>query len=172
MGISVESLLQPDEAKLLMCAICSGLLEQPVLTECGHTFCADCMWELITRCTGTRNTAPCPECRAPVSKRTIRKASYRLRQVLDEVVLSCPHKGCRWFRKAGEMDQHARRCRHALIQCRWAGCQATFPRRDTLGHLADHAAQSLRVNPEIRRARSGRATPYRRPTPYREIGTR
>ena len=154
MGISVERLHQPNEARLLLCAICSGLLERPVLTECGHTFCADCVWELITRYTGTRNTAPCPECRTPVSKRMLRKASYRLRQVLDEVLIRCPHEGCELIKKAGEMDQHVRSCRYALIRCQWAGCHATFTHRDALNHLAEHVTQPLRTNQEIRRARN------------------
>ncbi len=41
------------------CPICFNVYQDPHLTKCGHTFCKECISEVINR------QHLCPECRAP-----------------------------------------------------------------------------------------------------------
>lgn len=38
------------------CCICLEMFKQPTLTPCGHTFCRDCIHEIVNR------THKCPTC--------------------------------------------------------------------------------------------------------------
>ncbi|XP_054981470.1 E3 ubiquitin-protein ligase TRIM11 isoform X1 [Sorex araneus] len=51
------------------CAICLDYFTDPVMTDCGHNFCREC----LRRCWG-RPEGPyaCPECRAPSAQRSLR----------------------------------------------------------------------------------------------------
>ncbi|EDQ88929.1 uncharacterized protein MONBRDRAFT_25650 [Monosiga brevicollis MX1] len=51
--------------KALQCAICLGLLEDPLRTGCHHEFCRGCLHSMLA---SSRST-PCPLCKTPVTKR-------------------------------------------------------------------------------------------------------
>ena len=49
-------------ASLVDCALCLEEFKQPKILPCSHTFCLQCLEELIRTHPG--NKFPCPECRA------------------------------------------------------------------------------------------------------------
>lgn len=52
------------ERSLLDCSICLSTLQEPVTTECGHTFCKDCLLRTMTEL----NKKACPYCRTELSR--------------------------------------------------------------------------------------------------------
>lgn len=56
------------------CPICLAHLHAAVTTNCGHSFCAGCLLDLLEH--GTRDTHLCPCCRAPIRSAA---PSYTLR---------------------------------------------------------------------------------------------
>jgi len=49
--------------ELLECAICTDLLTDPKMLQCGHTFCAECL-QGVYNASGQSGNLRCPNCRA------------------------------------------------------------------------------------------------------------
>ncbi|XP_064095152.1 breast cancer type 1 susceptibility protein homolog isoform X2 [Macrobrachium nipponense] len=54
--------------KTLECNICLDLLNQPLTTKCGHSFCTDCIHQVVKN---SRNAAQCPLCLRHVTRRSL-----------------------------------------------------------------------------------------------------
>uniref|UniRef100_A0A674JCX0 RING-type E3 ubiquitin transferase n=1 Tax=Terrapene triunguis TaxID=2587831 RepID=A0A674JCX0_9SAUR len=52
----------------LVCSICLDSFKDPVILDCGHSYCQAC----ITKCWGASGTGLCPQCRKPLPKRELR----------------------------------------------------------------------------------------------------
>lgn len=64
------------------CSICLQLLEDPVTTACGHSYCIRCINLFWDRNTGS--TYSCPQCRQTFSSRPDLKRNTLLADVLEE----------------------------------------------------------------------------------------
>ncbi|KAK7081003.1 hypothetical protein SK128_010572 [Halocaridina rubra] len=54
--------------KTLECNICLDLMNKPLTTKCGHSFCSDCIQQVVKN---TRNNAQCPLCMCSVTRRSL-----------------------------------------------------------------------------------------------------
>ena len=83
-----------DESLLhgLTCSVCSDPYLNPVVIECGHTFCDDCLLTWIEKCKSTKVT--CPECRHPFAcKRDHNIAPCKaLCDVVEHLAVECLDK--------------------------------------------------------------------------------
>ena len=61
MGYSITRFVASVDANLL-CSICSAVLEDPVLTPCGHSFCLLCLETWLEH----SGASSCPECRGAI----------------------------------------------------------------------------------------------------------
>ncbi|CAA19328.1 LON peptidase N-terminal domain and RING finger protein C14F5.10c [Schizosaccharomyces pombe] len=55
--LHMEDLLQENVSRELECQICFGMLYDPVVSPCGHTFCGPCLMQALTQ------SPQCPTCR-------------------------------------------------------------------------------------------------------------
>ncbi|KAI9366508.1 ATP-dependent protease La domain-containing protein [Pilaira anomala] len=64
--ILLENILSQSSAlkDLLDCSICLSTLVEPITTQCGHTFCKDCLIRTMTNL----NTRSCPFCRTKLNR--------------------------------------------------------------------------------------------------------
>ncbi|KAI8888617.1 hypothetical protein K501DRAFT_329736 [Backusella circina FSU 941] len=59
----IQSISNPDQVRpLLGCPICYSLLDNPITTQCGHTFCKSCITLAMS------NHRACPICRAELNR--------------------------------------------------------------------------------------------------------
>ncbi|XP_074872851.1 E3 ubiquitin-protein ligase TRIM58-like [Carettochelys insculpta] len=72
--------VQVNKAELI-CSICSDLFQDPVTTECGHSFCQDCITQL---CEEGEITDVCPLCRQKFRKENL-KPNRELKNIVDSV---------------------------------------------------------------------------------------
>ncbi|XP_053655913.2 uncharacterized protein [Cherax quadricarinatus] len=78
--------------KTLQCNICLDLLNNPLTTKCGHSFCGDCIQQVVK---GPRNTAHCPLCMANITRRSlghnnkITKLVVHVRKIIDSIKKDC-----------------------------------------------------------------------------------
>ncbi|XP_068219414.1 serine-rich adhesin for platelets-like isoform X2 [Palaemon carinicauda] len=54
--------------KTLECNICLDMLNKPLTTKCGHSFCTDCIHQVVKN---SRNAAQCPLCLCHVTRRSL-----------------------------------------------------------------------------------------------------
>ncbi|XP_060686724.1 tripartite motif-containing protein 16-like protein isoform X2 [Hemiscyllium ocellatum] len=67
--------------KELQCSICLDVFRSPVSTECGHTFCSDCISKHWDR--ESSGSYSCPECRREFPKRPQLAKNIRLCQITE-----------------------------------------------------------------------------------------
>src|ERR1700761_554813 len=71
-GFDINRIVDCDErfAKTIECEICLNILNDPLMTKCGHNYCHQCLKHLINTSQNIE-TLKCPKCREPfTSKRT------------------------------------------------------------------------------------------------------
>lgn len=56
------------------CSICLDMMSDPVLTQCNHAFCRDCISGVLTA--GSQDKEPCPLCRKEISPDTLISARF------------------------------------------------------------------------------------------------
>ncbi|XP_014811262.1 PREDICTED: tripartite motif-containing protein 7-like [Calidris pugnax] len=119
------------------CPICLELFSQPVLTECGHSFCRPCLLAVL----GTPpRPGPCPQCRATVAPDSLRPnrslaAVAGLAEALGEEARQprCPTHG-------EALGLFCQSCRRPLCPL----CREGAPHRDHRVLPAEEAARELR----------------------------
>ena len=99
------------------CSICTDLLTQPYLTDCGHHFCYTCRGLLLTR-----GVTECPECREQDVLTDARLNKHLQRQV-NSLKVRCQHHevGCQWVGELRYLQEHLdpaiRKCGFILLAC-------------------------------------------------------
>lgn len=145
MGFNVQRFIGPIDPNLI-CGICSYVLEDAVLTPCGHTFCLNCITTWLARpCTDT-----CPECRSKVSLSTV-KPVLSLRNLINGFEVECDHneRGCKVILKLDRLKSHLETCGYVPVTC--AGCEQVVSRFELAAHQirCEGIANSVRDEEEV-----------------------
>lgn len=113
----------------LLCGICSYVLDNPVLTPCGHSFCSVCLDTWLSK----PATSTCPECRSLVLPSSS-KAVHSLRNFINGLDVVCDNnqRGCKLVLKLDRLGSHLKICGFAEQQC--LTCQQVFNRSDLHHH--------------------------------------
>ncbi|XP_044047860.1 E3 ubiquitin-protein ligase TRIM47-like [Siniperca chuatsi] len=70
--------------ELFDCSICLQVLEDPVTTACGHSYCITCINTFWDRNNNRGRTYSCPQCRQPFYPRPVLKRNTLLADLLEE----------------------------------------------------------------------------------------
>ncbi|KAK3863067.1 hypothetical protein Pcinc_031119 [Petrolisthes cinctipes] len=76
----------------LQCYICLDLMNNPLTTKCGHSFCSDCIGQVVK---GPRNSSQCPICVNNITKRSLTKNTKKIalvlavRKIVDSIKRDC-----------------------------------------------------------------------------------
>ncbi|KAK3597401.1 hypothetical protein CHS0354_040131 [Potamilus streckersoni] len=113
----------------LLCGICNAVLEDAVLTPCGHSFCYACIETWLSR----PSTVTCPECRANVTLTTV-KPVLSLRNLINGFEVGCPNskRGCKVIIKLDRVNYHLETCGYISVEC--AGCGTDVNRFELASH--------------------------------------
>ena len=113
----------------LVCGVCGGVLEEAVLTPCGHSFCRLCLLTWLAR----PAALSCPECRARVPRDSV-KPVHSLRNLIRGLHVQCDHsqRGCEDVVKLDCLEAHLGSCPFAPVAC--AGCGEEVSRLDLANH--------------------------------------
>lgn len=97
-----------------MCSICAGVLEEAVITRCGHSFCDECIHIWLDR----PNTTSCPTCRSDVTAYEVTPV-LALRGVVEGLMVRCDNdeNGCKMVLKLEKLPVHLQMCEYGLIEC-------------------------------------------------------
>ncbi|XP_077868186.1 uncharacterized protein LOC100375683 [Saccoglossus kowalevskii] len=128
MGYGVQRFVTTPDQNLL-CGICSCVVEDAVLTRCGHTFCELCLDTWLTR----PNTDTCPCCRGRISKYQVSPV-WSLRAIVNSLDIECDHKerGCKMVVRMESLSAHLESCGYAPVEC--IGCGMGLNRYQLAAH--------------------------------------
>ncbi|RUS89082.1 hypothetical protein EGW08_003145, partial [Elysia chlorotica] len=145
MGYSLLRFVRPVDQHL-RCPICSHVLESPVLTQCGHTFCRTCLLTWLAQ-SGVSASWPgppdrdlhddhsgtCPECRSMVSVGELSQVIC-LRNLILSLEVTCENsdRGCPAHFPLERNEVHLQTCGHAPVSC--CGCQGMINRAELTSH--------------------------------------
>ncbi|KAM4698240.1 nuclear factor 7, brain-like [Rhinophrynus dorsalis] len=123
-----SSLVGPGSvfAEELTCPLCVELFKDPVMVECGHNFCRNCIdkaWE-------GQNSLPCPECKEVLSERkyTTNRALANLVKKTASTPATPIEKRARPLEKCPEHDERLK------LYCKDDGTLGCVICRDSLKH--------------------------------------
>ena len=99
------------------CPVCTEILTDPQLSDCGHHLCGRCRDRLLAG-----NKAECPECREPDVLKSARLNKHLQRQVKDLAVYCIHHEeGCKWKGELSNLREHLdpanRHCGYVRVPC-------------------------------------------------------
>ena len=123
------SFVNKDVSKFV-CAICQGVLYEPVQTSCGHLFCGRCLKRVRSK--------NCPSCRAEFVREPI-EDKFNEREIRN-LIVKCQNssRGCEWVGELGNVESHQNGvCGYQLVQC-GNKCGAEIERRDVDEHEEDY----------------------------------
>ncbi|KAL5528589.1 hypothetical protein ACEPAF_7725 [Sanghuangporus sanghuang] len=119
----------------LICCICHCPFLNPVVTTtCSHTFCRACIERTLEQ------QPCCPVDRSPLSLDDLRPENLLLRNMVDELIVECPHKaaGCKTTCQRQLLGTHLKEtCHFVQVPCSEEGCEQTVLRRDLGKHTHD-----------------------------------
>lgn len=132
----------------LLCSICAGVLEEAVITPCGHSFCNECLHIWLDR----PNTNSCPSCRSDISVVDIIPV-LALRGMIDGLAVYCDNKenGCKLVLKLDKLSSHGQVCEFALIEC--GACGKSIKRFELPDHHEECEVIKDLVSKHRRRAK-------------------
>ncbi|XP_065844226.1 TNF receptor-associated factor 6-like [Oscarella lobularis] len=114
----------------LSCPICHVGIRDPLLTFCGHRFCATCVEPLRTK----KRSLTCPICREELRPDQVYPDNAIKRDVLDlEVACHLDEMGCKWRGELRELKNHETKCEFVIVPC--AQCSANVMRQHINEHL-------------------------------------
>ncbi|KAL6727868.1 hypothetical protein Aduo_009707 [Ancylostoma duodenale] len=112
------------------CPVCDQALRAPIITNCGHNFCKQCI--------NTDNgPVSCPVCKAEIAPGLIKPDKNKHRQV-QALLVKCPyvHGGCTWVGPLKEMQKHAESCEYHGVPCT-NECGKIIPEKEMAAHLVE-----------------------------------
>jgi len=128
--------------KDLRCPICLGLIQDPVITKCGHTYCRACIAQEIAR------SEQCAVCRSTLRLHQL-APNLLARSLVDEQEVHC-RWGCTWTDEVGwvvdedgcaetvalaQRQQHERDCGHRPVLCPFSDRCGVFVQLELDAHL-------------------------------------
>jgi len=97
MGWDISRFVDQNEIdNELLCAICQGVLENPMQTKCEHTFCHDCITKWLSASADGNANKTCPSDRRPLKASQLTKAPRVIRSFINRLIIRCKYyeRGC------------------------------------------------------------------------------
>ena len=118
------------------CPVCTELLTEPFLSDCGHHVCRECRGRIMAS-----GKTECPTCRGPNLLSDARLNKHLQREIYDLKVRCKYHKaGCKWVGELRDLTDHLdpvkRKCEYLLLSCSF-GCGQRV-RRHVMKHHKLH----------------------------------
>lgn len=135
----------------LICGICGSVLEDPVLTPCGHSFCKLCLNTWLSK----PDVRTCPECRSKVTSTDV-KPVLSLRNLINGFDVTCDNngRGCKVITKLEKLACHLETCGYVPVSC--AGCGTSIHRYELASHQmrCEGIAAALKDDEDNERSRA------------------
>ena len=132
MEIDPELLIEKASSDIeeYFCPLCKGVLNDPVIDKCSHTFCKKCFEKFYNKYH-----------KCPISKELLEDGNYTSVSLISKSIgkrqIKCKNvnKGCEWIGKISEMNNHLLNdCQKSLVKCTFKGCNLEVLRENLNEH--------------------------------------
>ena len=124
--------LDAKYAKTLECAVCLAILNNPLMTKCGHNYCNQCHKDTVGK-----GVKECPKCRKPFTRKRREDASddscvivscdrenfiffknLTLNEIIGKQKINCDYEsnGCKESVELESLSDHLTRCEYRLCE--------------------------------------------------------
>ena len=128
----------------MICNICKGILDNPFVTPCHHSFCRNCLdlcfqikypviYSLDDIDVLDDKQIDCPYCRQPINYVDV-LPNLELFTSIDNIKVFCPDS-CGAIIQIKDLDLHKSQCPLHAISCTNVNCSTTIKRQDLSKHL-------------------------------------
>lgn len=119
MGYAIQRFISSIDPNLI-CGICANVLQDAVITPCGHSFCQQCLETWLE----SSETDTCPTCRTTTLVFDLIPV-LAIRGLVGNLHTSCENaeRGCKMVVKLDSVASHSRECDFALVKCHGCGEQ-------------------------------------------------
>lgn len=103
----------------MICPVCQTGLVEPYSTECGHTFCRQCIETAMKHLVESNEPMRCPVDRE-ILERSAVAAPLVVKCMVDDLVVKCPFvaRGCKWQSQRWLLDSHFHNeCNYVHVVC-------------------------------------------------------
>ena len=155
-GWDSDIFIEPQNTKdEYLCTICTGVYRDPIITKCGHLFCATC----FERHKGRRAVTTCP-----LDRKTINHVDYFpdrfVNKQIEKLRVRCPldREFCPWSGQLSTIMEHLKQCEFRLVLC--TQCRNRFKRREMAQHENSHLKEKCaQLTQQIARLRVSQSEP-------------
>lgn len=106
MGLDIELFVDGKSISTsLICGICLGVVEEPVLTPTDSLYCEACLLEWLTK------SSLDPLTNVVIVPEHIKKPSRLVLNILADLIRKCPNEGCPWQGSCDLFKAHTKSCR-------------------------------------------------------------
>jgi hypothetical protein len=123
--IDPDFLDDPDDE--LECAVCFGVMVDPVSGLCGHSLCRGCFSESLDR------DKRCPVCRLCVENHQL-VPNRTTKNLIAKKTIRCEHVECGWTGCVEKLPLHRSECAWMAVRCPFEDCAETPLRKDLQEH--------------------------------------
>ncbi|EDO31690.1 predicted protein [Nematostella vectensis] len=127
-GFNPEQFETPPSPEL-MCGICLMVVNKPVLTYCGHSFCNFC----FNKWRNGKDVVTCPVDYKQLETNQFMADKKTERQVLS-LCVKCMNGPCSWKGELRDKKKHLTKCGHEVIKCVFDGCDTRLARNSMEKH--------------------------------------
>ena len=133
-GFDINRIVDRDSrfAETIQCSICLLILNNPLMTKCGHNYCNQCLKEIVE--SGIKS---CPDCRKGFTKKRPKESSnesnvvfrrnsnvfvfsknFTLKEMIGKLKISCDYEsnGCKESVELESLSQHMTRCEYRFCK--------------------------------------------------------
>ena len=126
-----EIFLNQEMLEDMRCPVCSGVLREPVMDQCGHSWGRECVTAFMLKQTF------CPMTNKPlVTDGSEMSICFPVKSFVNKLKIKCVnYSDCDWTNKVEMLDNHlAHECPGHNVRCLNEGCTYTSIRRNVLDH--------------------------------------
>ncbi|KAI8997458.1 hypothetical protein BDB01DRAFT_771213 [Pilobolus umbonatus] len=117
----------------LLCCICQTPFIDPIITNCGHTFCQLCIYQALE----TSNL--CPIDRINLCVDEFLPTAKIITNIVNELLVYCPksEEGCSYYGQRQFIQSHLNNdCEYITVPCQSEECKALLVKKDSPMHAS------------------------------------
>ncbi|MCJ1436554.1 hypothetical protein MMC27_005933 [Xylographa pallens] len=133
----------------LVCPICQCPMVEPVETDCGHTFCLQCLRSAMEH---QHDEKTCPSCRNLFHSVNHNQVNTLINRMLDDLVVRCVSKGkgcLATLARSNILDHVDRHCDFSDVACPDTSCRQILQRRQKTDDNCQHGSAICEYCPEV-----------------------